>query len=102
MWDQKSGEIVGKVDGEIYGWEIPNLIIRGNDSESNGGDAMKGEGKYYAFARLLLDGEVIPSLRILKERKWLNSSINSIRPDNLAQKVQRLVMEIRKNNLTSK
>lgn len=39
MWDRDNGEVVGKVDGEIYGWEIPNLVVR---SGENGGEVMKG------------------------------------------------------------
>lgn len=53
MW---SGDrVVAKALGHIYGWQIPNLIL--ND--------LKGEGKYYAFARMLLAGDVIPSFKIL-------------------------------------
>ena len=49
MWD--SDRVVAKALGQVHGWEIPNLVVRD----------LKAEGKYYAFARMLLAGDVIPS-----------------------------------------
>ena len=78
--------------GEIFGWEIPNLVVK----------EIKGEGKYYAFARMLLSGTVIPAFKILSQKGWLNYAVSNIRPDNLQEKVQRLVMALRTNDVTSK
>lgn len=79
QWDGK--QVVGKAAGHIFGWEIPNLVMK----------ELKGEGKYYAFARMLLAGDVVSSWRVLSEKNWLNYQIVNIRPDNLQEKVQRLV-----------
>lgn len=89
-WD--GHQVVGRASGHIYGWEIPNLAMKD----------LRGEGKYYAFARMLLSGEVIPSWKVLAERQWLNYPVHNIRPDNLQEKVQRLVAELRKYDISSR
>lgn len=91
-YDWRDGRVVGLALGEIYGWEIPGLVV---------GDS-KGEGKYYAFARMLLAGVVVPGFKVLTDRNWINYAVSNIRPDNLQEKVQRLVMAIKMQNITSK
>ena len=53
LW--KDDQLVGVAKGQIFGWEIPNLIVTD----------IPGEKKYFEFAKMLLSGKIIPSFTIL-------------------------------------
>ena len=54
------------------------------------------------MARFFLQGKIISCLKILKENNMLMSPIESIRPDNLDEKVQKLVMVFRVHEIETK
>ena len=90
MW--KNDKVIGQSTAEIYGWELPNVNVYKST----------GQLKYYFFARFLLEGKVIPALKAVVEKNMLTSPISAIRPDNLEEKVQKLVSILRQNNIESK
>lgn len=51
---------------------------------------------------MLLNGTIVPAFKILTERNWLNYGVNNIRPDNLQEKVQRLVKVFKTYDIISK
>lgn len=51
---------------------------------------------------MLLSGTIVSGFKILTEKNWLNYPISNIRPDNLQEKVQRLVHTIKIYDITSK
>lgn len=88
----KNDQLVGLAKGSLFGWEIPNLIVK----------QMQGEVKYFAFAKMLLSGTIFPSFSVLSKNGWLVSPVTCIKPDNLEQKVQKLVTCFRTWEITSK
>lgn len=88
----REDRVMGLAQGQIFGWEIPNLVVK----------ELEGEAKYFAFARMLLSGTIYPSFATLSKSGWLVSSVTSIRPDNLDEKVQKLVACFRTWDITTK
>ena len=61
-----------------------------------------GINKYYAMARMVLEGKVFNTFKILQKKNLLGFPPSIISPDNLQEKVQKLVHPFRVHNIQNK